>query len=268
NADTLCAAERLVVSPGIPLAEPALQKAAEAGVAITGDIQLFAEAAAAPIVAITASNGQSTLTTLAGEMAAAAAYTVGALGTPALDLLAAGRELYVVELSSFQLELVEHLGAEVATVLNLSPDHMDRYPDLQRYHAAKHRIFRGARQVVVNRDDALSAPLVAPAVKQWTFGLGKPDFKGFGVAAVDGEPWLVFEGELLLPAAELAIKGRHNLANALAALALGHAAGLPMASMLAALRAFRGLPHRCEWVADRGGVTWINDSKATNVGAA
>jgi len=271
NADTLCAAERLVVSPGIPLAEPALQKAAEAGVAITGDIQLFAEAAAAPIVAITGSNGKSTVTTLVGEMAAAAGYNVGVggnLGTPALDLLAAGRELYVVELSSFQLELVEHLGAEVATVLNLNPDHMDRYPDLQRYHAAKHRIFRGARQVVVNRDDALSAPLVAPAVKQWTFGLGKPDFKGFGVAAVDGEPWLVFEGELLLPAAELAIKGRHNLANALAALALGHAAGLPMASMLAALRAFRGLPHRCEWVADRGGVTWINDSKATNVGAA
>src|SRR5690606_13179237 len=124
-------------------------------------IQLFAEAAAAPIVAITGSNGKSTVTTLVGEMAAAAGYNVGVggnLGTPALDLLADERELYVVELSSFQLELVEHLGAKMATVLNLSPDHMDRYPDLQRYHAAKHRIFRGARQVVVNRDDPLSAP--------------------------------------------------------------------------------------------------------------
>lgn len=271
NPATLRGASRLVVSPGLPLADPALRAAADAGVPITGDIQLFAGAAGAPIVAITGSNGKSTVTTLVGEMAARAGLNAGVggnLGVPALDLLAANRDLFVVELSSFQLELVEHLGAEVATVLNVSPDHMDRYPDMQRYHAAKHRIFRGARQVVVNRDDPLSQPLVSAAVKQWTFGLDKPDFKGFGLVAVEGENWIAFEYNPLMPVAELALQGRHNLANALAALALGHAAGLSMAPMLSALREFGGLPHRCQRVADKGGITWINDSKATNVGAA
>lgn len=276
NEQTLCSADRLVVSPGVALAEPALRGAAEEGVAITGDIQLFADAlrekgATAPIVAITGSNGKSTVTTLVGEMARAAGLKVavgGNLGVPALDLLADDRDLYVVELSSFQLELVEHLGAEVATVLNVSADHMDRYPDLRRYHAAKHRIFRSARQVVVNRDDALSQPLVANSVGEWSFGVDKPDFRGFGVVTVQDEPWLAFEYSPLMPVAELAMRGRHNLANALAALALGHGAGLSMAPMLATLRTFRGLPHRCEWVADKDGVSWINDSKATNVGAA
>ncbi|MCK9563647.1 MAG: UDP-N-acetylmuramoyl-L-alanine--D-glutamate ligase [Bacteroidales bacterium] len=276
NDHTLRGADRLVVSPGLALAQPALRGAVEAGVAVTGDIQLFADSlrekgTAAPIVAITGSNGKSTVTTLVGEMARAAGLNVGVggnLGVPALDLLAPDRDLYVVELSSFQLELVEHLGATVATVLNVSSDHMDRYPDLKSYHAAKHRIFRGTRQVVVNRDDALSRPLVANSVDQWSFGLDKPDFKGFGVMITQDEPWLAFEYSPLMPVAELAMRGRHNLANALAALALGHAAGLSMAPMLAALRAFRGLPHRCEWVAEKGGVTWIDDSKATNVGAA
>ncbi|MFA5495817.1 MAG: UDP-N-acetylmuramoyl-L-alanine--D-glutamate ligase [Porticoccaceae bacterium] len=270
DESTLCAAERLVVSPGVPLSHPLLQKAAAAGVAITGDIQLFAAAARAPIVAITGSNGKSTVTTLVGEMAVAAGYNTGVggnLGVPALDLLADDRDLYVVELSSFQLELVEELGAEVAAVLNVSPDHMDRYPDLQRYHAAKHRIFRGVRQVVANRDDPLSHPLVPAAVRYWTFGLDQPDFKGFGVIDVDAGPWLAFERQPLMALADLALQGRHNLANALAALALGHAAGLAMAPMLDTLRTFSGLPHRCQRVADKHGVTWINDSKATNVGA-
>ncbi|MCK9468321.1 MAG: UDP-N-acetylmuramoyl-L-alanine--D-glutamate ligase [Porticoccaceae bacterium] len=271
NDHTLRSADRLVISPGLALAQPVLRGAAEAGVALTGDIQLFAAAANAPIIAITGSNGKSTVTTLVGEMAQVAGLNVGVggnLGVPALDLLAPDRDLYVVELSSFQLELVEHLGAEVAAVLNVSADHMDRYPDLKGYHTAKQRIFRGARQVVVNRDDALSQPLVADSVGQWTFGLDKPGDRGFGVTSVEGESWLSFEYSLLMPVAELAMRGRHNLANALAALALGHGAGLPMASMLTALRTFRGLPHRCEWVAELGGVTWINDSKATNVGAA
>ena len=149
-----------------------------------GDIELFAREAKAPIVAITGSNAKSTVTTLVGEMAAAAGRTVavgGNLGTPALDLLADDVDLYVLELSSFQLETTEQLNAEVATCLNISEDHMDRYSGLPAYHQAKHRIFRGARQVVVNRDDRLSRPLVGEDVPTWTFGLGKPDFKGFGL---------------------------------------------------------------------------------------
>jgi len=279
NPETLLSVARIVVSPGLPLAHPVLRQVAARGIAVTGDIQLFADAAQAPIIAITGSNGKSTVTTLVGEMALEAGRNAGIggnLGTPALDLLAAERDIYVVELSSFQLELVTRLGAEVATVLNISPDHMDRYPDLQHYHQAKHRIFTGVRQVVVNREDALTRPLVPDSVVQWSFGLDRPDFRGFGLIEHQGETCLALAFEPLLPIADVRIKGRHNIANALAALALGHAAGLPMAAMLAALRRFPGLPHRCQTVAqtsitDAGGrtgtVTWIDDSKATNIGA-
>lgn len=271
NEQTLCGASRIVVSPGLSLEHPAIAKAAAAGVEITGDIQLFASQALAPVVAITGSNGKSTVTTLVGKMAEEAGLNAGVggnLGTPALDLLDDSRDIYVLELSSFQLELVDDLGASVATVLNLSPDHMDRYPGIVDYHRAKHRIFRGVKQVVSNRQDALTQPLVPAAVKHWTFGLDAPDFKGFGVIERDGEAWLAFEKQVVMPVRELGIRGRHNLANALAALALGHAAGLPFEPMVKVLKTFRGLPHRCETVAWFNGVSWINDSKATNVGAA
>ncbi|MCK9503862.1 MAG: UDP-N-acetylmuramoyl-L-alanine--D-glutamate ligase [Porticoccaceae bacterium] len=271
DEETLRSAQRIVVSPGLSLEHPALISAADAGVAITGDIQLFADQALAPIVAITGSNGKSTVTTLVGKMAEAAGLNVGVggnLGTPALDLLDDRRDLYVLELSSFQLELVDNLNATVATVLNMSPDHMDRYSGIVSYHRAKHRIFRGVKQVVSNRQDALSQPLVPAFVTQWSFGLDTPDFKGFGVAPHNGEDCLCFQDQPLLRVSELVIKGRHNLANALAALALGHAVGLPFEAMAAVLKTFRGLPHRCESVAWMQGVSWINDSKATNVGAA
>ena len=192
----------------------------------------------------------------------------GNLGTAALDLLDEKADLYVLELSSFQLETTDRLNAEVATVLNISEDHMDRYPNLLAYHQAKHRIFRGARQVVVNRDDDLSRPLVADQLPCWTFGLSRPDFKGFGLIEKDSQTWLAFQFEALMPVAELKIKGAHNQANALAALALGHAVGLPRPAMLEALRQFAGLPHRCQWVGQHNGVDFYNDSKATNVGAA
>jgi UDP-N-acetylmuramoylalanine--D-glutamate ligase len=204
-------------------------------------------------------------------MAAAAGKKVavgGNLGTPALDLLDDEVELYVLELSSFQLETTDQLNAEVATCLNISEDHMDRYASLAAYHLAKHRIFRGARQVVVNRDDALSRPLVADDLPCWSFGLGKPDFKRFGLLEEGGEKCLAYQFDALLPVRELKIRGAHNQANALAALALGHAAGLPMAPMLEALKRFAGLPHRCQWVGERNGVAYYDDSKATNVGAA
>ena len=271
DVEFLCRARELLVSPGLAIATPALQAAAARGVKLSGDIDLFARYAKAPIVAITGSNAKSTVTTLVGEMAAAAGKKVavgGNLGTPALDLLDDAVELYVMELSSFQLETTDQLNAEVATCLNISEDHMDRYADLQQYHLAKHRIFRGARQVVVNRDDALSRPLIADQVVCWEFGLGKPDFKRFGLLDEQGEKYLALRFDTLLPVRELKIRGAHNQANALAALALGHAVGLPMDVMLATLRQFAGLAHRCQWVGERAGVSYYDDSKATNVGAA
>jgi len=271
DVDFLCRADELYVSPGLALATPALQAAAERGVRLSGDIELFARHAKAPIVAITGSNAKSTVTTLVGEMARAAGRHVavgGNLGTPALDLLDDGVDLYVLELSSFQLEATEQLNAAVATCLNVSEDHMDRYTDLQAYYLAKHRIFRGAAQVVVNRDDALSRPLAADRLPCWTFGLDTPDFKGFGLLEANGEMHLAFQFEPLLPVRELKIRGAHNQANALAALALGHAVGLPFAPMLETLRAFPGLPHRCQWLRELRGVGYYDDSKATNVGAA
>jgi UDP-N-acetylmuramoylalanine--D-glutamate ligase len=241
------------------------------GVKLSGDIELFARNAKAPIVAISGSNAKSTVTTLVGEMAASAGKRVavgGNLGTPALDLLSDDVELYVLELSSFQLETTDQLGAEVATVLNVSEDHMDRYSGLPAYHLAKHRIFRGARQVVVNRQDALSRPLIGEGVPCWTFGLNKPDINGFGLREENGEKYLAFQFDNLMPVRELKIRGSHNQSNALAALALGHAVGLPFDAMLASLRTFAGLVHRCQWVRDFSGVGYYDDSKATNVGAA
>ena len=204
-------------------------------------------------------------------MAAAAGVAVavgGNLGTPALDLLDEKAALYVLELSSFQLETTDQLNARVATVLNVSEDHMDRYSGIAAYHLAKHRIFRGAEQVVINRDDALSRPLVADQLPCLSFGLSRPDFKGFGLLQQDGESWLAFEFEPLMPTRELKMRGAHNQSNALAALALGHAAGLPMQPMLDTLRNFTGLAHRCQWVGERASVSFYDDSKATNVGAA
>lgn len=269
----LCTAKTLYVSPGLDLKMPALQIAAKKGVNLSGDIDLFSQVAKAPIIAITGSNGKSTVTTLVGEMAKTAGKKVaigGNLGEPALNLLADDIELYVLELSSFQLESCHQLNAEVATILNVTEDHMDRYQGLADYAAAKQRVFIGAKQIVVNLDDPSSNP-VSPTNGQvcweYTTHANQPT-KGFKIAHNQGKDWLALGDQLIMLLDELKIKGRHNWSNALAALALGNAVGLPLQKMKQALLNFKGLRHRCEWVAEKAAVTYFNDSKATNVGAA
>lgn len=263
-------AERLVVSPGVPVATPQIDAARRRGVPVLGDIELFVQAAKAPIVAITGSNGKSTVTTLLGEMARANGLQVavgGNLGTPALDLLNDAVQLYVLELSSFQLETTETLQAAVATVLNVSNDHMDRYLDLQQYAAAKSRVMRGAGVGVYNADDPVVAAMRG-SDDSWYFTLGESESdKMFGVCDIDGEAYLCRAEHPLLAAREVRIPGLHNRANALAALAMGTALGFDLEDMVAVLRRFPGLPHRTEFVAEQHGVTWYNDSKGTNVGA-
>jgi UDP-N-acetylmuramoylalanine--D-glutamate ligase len=190
------------------------------------------------------------------------------LGTPALALLDNDPELIVLELSSFQLETTSSLGAAVAVVLNISEDHMDRYADMLAYHQAKHRIFQNCKRFVTNRDDPLTQPLVADAVGKQSFGLSAPDINEFGILRdLDGTIWLARGRHRLMNANEMKIRGNHNVANALAALALGEAVGLPMDAMLDTLRQFAGLAHRCQFVAEQAQVSYYNDSKGTNVGA-
>ncbi|MDF2445004.1 MAG: UDP-N-acetylmuramoyl-L-alanine--D-glutamate ligase [Moraxellaceae bacterium] len=269
----LLSAREIVASPGISVQEPELVSARlNAGIPIVGDIEIFCREVKAPIVAITGSNAKSTVTTLVGLMAKNAGIDVGVggnLGLPVLDMLREQGEqvLYVLELSSFQLETTHSLRAAVAVVLNMSEDHMDRYTSMREYHAAKHRIFRNCQRFVTNRDDALTRPLIADSTPNVSFGLNAPDLNQFGVLMEGSEKWLARGREKLLPVSAMKIRGDHNVANALAALALGEAVNLSMSVMLQTLREFAGLPHRCELVAEKDGIAWYNDSKGTNVGS-
>lgn len=265
-------AEQIVVSPGVSLKEPLIAGAIKDAVPVFGDIELFARHAKAPVVAITGSNGKSTVTTLAGEMFANAGVSVkagGNLGTPALDLLTGEvPRFYLLELSSFQLETTCSLNAAVAALLNITPDHMDRYESMHEYAAAKRRIFRGDGIMVINKDDPLVMQFIESGRQVMKFGLGRPaGDREFGLIERNGQLWLAYEQEELLPLAHIKISGLHNAANALAALALGMAADLPLAPMLHTLQRFEGLPHRTQWVTEKDGVRWYNDSKGTNVGA-
>ncbi|NCA68546.1 MAG: UDP-N-acetylmuramoyl-L-alanine--D-glutamate ligase [Sphingobacteriia bacterium] len=264
-------AERLILSPGVALAEPCIQAAVARGCEVIGDVELFAHAARAPVCAITGSNGKSTVTTLVGQMVEAAGERVavgGNLGEPALALLDAAVERYVIELSSFQLETTLTLHADVAAVLNLSPDHLDRYPTLDDYAQAKGRIYRGARVAVVNRDDPIVVGLAREATGRLIgFTLDEPRVGDFGLREHAGQTWICWGDAPLMPAGAVRIPGRHNLANALAALAIVAAAGLPMASSTAVLRRFAGLPHRSELIVEHDGIRWYDDSKGTNPGA-
>lgn len=269
DAQTLLACDEIIVSPGVAVATPAIEQAKAAGISVVGDIELFVRAAKAPIVAITGSNAKSTVTTLVGEMAKAAGINVavgGNLGTPALELLNDSVELYVMELSSFQLETVTKLNAKVATILNISADHLDRYENMRAYILAKLRVYFGAEQIVVNRKDILTHPPLAAGVKPIYFG-GNADFGSFGLMHCEGVEFLAKNLTPLMPITELKIRGRHNVDNALAALALGDAAGIPMDDMLITLKSFGGLRHRCEFVGEKNAVEFYNDSKGTNIGA-
>ena len=265
DGDLLKQAHMIVASPGIALATPELKAAAEFGVRIVGDIELFVRETQTPVIAITGSNGKSTVTTLVGEMIAEAGLKVGVggnIGTPALELLKQPMDLCVLELSSFQLETTYSLRAAASVVLNLSEDHMDRYEGMADYRAAKQEIHQHSQHILVNRDDPQTLPDVGQVWQ--SFGL---DCNGYGRCELDGRHWLTLHGEPLLAVDEMKIVGAHNQANALAAMALCDAVGIPREPQLAVLRRFEGLPHRARFVREVNGVRWINDSKATNVGS-
>jgi UDP-N-acetylmuramoylalanine--D-glutamate ligase len=272
DAAALDGVAEVVVSPGVSLDEPLLVEARRRGLSLLGDIEIFARVAPAAIAAITGSNGKSTVTSLLAELATAGGLTVragGNLGTPALDLLSGEvPDCYVLELSSFQLETTDSLSPRAACVLNISPDHIDRHGTLERYAGAKARILAGAGTVVLNRDDRLVMAMWDGRTPCIRFGLDAPGEGEYGILESAAGPMLARGDEPLLPAAALRIRGRHNHANALAALAMAEAIGLAPADLLHALAAFPGLEHRAEWVTERRGVTFINDSKGTNVGAA
>ncbi|MBW8305411.1 MAG: UDP-N-acetylmuramoyl-L-alanine--D-glutamate ligase [Thiobacillus sp.] len=282
NVD-LQATEMLVVSPGVPLTESAVARAIAAGIEVVGDVELFARAIRAlnakrehpmRVLAITGSNGKSTVTAMCGDMCRMAGLVTcvaGNIGLPVLDALseieqgsAPAPQAWVLELSSFQLETTSSLNADAATVLNLSEDHMDRYPDMDAYAAAKARIFSGDGVQVLNRDDPRSLAMARPGRRVVSFGLDRsPRDDNFGLC----EDELCLDGDMLMPLSALPVAGLHNAANALAALALTRALGLPMEALLRGLLHFKGLPHRVEQVAEIDGVTWYDDSKGTNVGA-
>lgn len=271
DQDLLLQAEEIVISPGLDIKLPEIQAAIAKGIPVVSEIQILRRATDKPIVAITGSNAKSTVTTLIGLMAQDAGVKVavgGNLGRPALDLTRDDPDVYILELSSFQLETTSNLNAEVAVVLNMSEDHLDRHGDMAGYHAAKHRIFQGVKKVVFNRDDSLTRPLVPDVTPVQSFGLNAPDLKQYGILREDnGTIWLARGRERLLKSSEMYIQGTHNVANALACLALGEAIGLPIDKMLETLKTFKGLEHRCEFVKEVAGVRYYNDSKGTNIGA-
>ncbi len=293
--EAFAGATHLLVSPGVSLLQPEVERARRSGASVISDIDLFACMALAPVAAITGANGKSSVTTLLGLMAQKADLQVrvgGNLGTPALDLLegdgsaemsvgsktadggTASRsalrhepDCYVLELSSFQLERTSLLRPTAAVVLNVTPDHMDRYQDIETYAKQKQHVFNGSGVMVLNADDPLVARMAVAGRNCLRYGLSSDRGLDYGVGMIAGEEWLMRGAEPLIRSSALPLAGRHNVSNALAALALGDAMGFPLAAMRRALSEFAGLDHRMQRIAQLNGVTWINDSKATNIGA-
>lgn len=264
-------AKQLIVSPGISILTPEIQYAHSKGAEVLGDIELFARSVLQPVVTITGSNGKTTVTMMVALMAQRSKKKVlmgGNVGIPVLQLLDEEEpDLYVLELSSFQLETTYSLNAKAAVILNISEDHLDRYDGLDSYVAAKARIYDQCRMAIVNRNDNRVSRL-AGMHESVSFGVDAPNRDvDFGLLEKDGKEWFAKGQEYLMPVDELKVPGRHNVCNALAALALGDQAGLPTEGMLLALREFEGVEHRTQWIACINGVDWYNDSKGTNVGA-
>ena len=271
--------ELIAISPGVPLRDPVVARAIARGIEVVGDIELFAQSLPKDnrphILAITGANGKTTVTSMVEHLCKAAgkdAVAAGNISPAVLDVVlergANQPEVWVLELSSFQLETTSSLNADAATVLNISEDHLDRYADMAEYSAAKARIFAGCGIQVLNRDDARCMSMARAECKTITFGLNMPETESdFGIERAHGEIWLMQGKQRLIKASELQVVGLHNVANALAALALGRAINFPMHTLLDALRSFKGLPHRVERVAEMDGITYYDDSKGTNVGA-
>ena len=268
DANRLAQMELIIVSPGLSVKHPALRFAKLQGATVIGDVELFACYNTKPVVAITGSNGKSTVTKLTEAMlqhSGIQALAAGNIGLPVLDALAKTEtEVYVLELSSFQLETTASLQLVAAANLNVSADHLDRYQDLADYAAAKQRIYQHSALAVYNADDALTVPTTATQALALSL---TDNSSGYGIVQHQGQDYLLVAGEPLLPVAEMSLFGKHNQFNALAAAALALAAGASRQAIASTLRSFRGLAHRCELVAERHGVRWVNDSKGTNIGA-
>lgn len=276
NPEVLIKTDLIVISPGVALAEPMVQAAIAQGVKVVGDVELFAQhkPAKAKVIAITGSNGKSTVTTMVGDICKAAGMktvVAGNIGLPVLDTLSDEvdvPDVYVLELSSFQLETTSSLNADASTVLNISEDHMDRYDSFADYAAAKNRIFAGHGVQVLNRQDAWSMGMAIAGRPMITFGLDAPkQTSDFGLIDAENAAVLVQGNHALLDMGDLKVAGSHNAANALAAMALCQSVGVPEAPMLQALRSYQGLSHRVEWVANINHIDFYDDSKGTNVGA-
>ncbi len=263
-------AAEIILSPGVPQSIPILRDVRAKGIVVTGDVAMFGELAEAPIVAVTGSNGKSTVTSMVGMLASSQLKGVkvaGNIGTPCLDVLDEDASLYVLEVSSFQLEVATDLPLKVAALLNLSPDHMDRYLKVEDYYKTKGNIFNRCQAAVVPRSGIGPFKLSTDSV--FSFGTDAPaNDMQFGLVGSEEDPVLAHGSRELMRAADLRIKSRHDVQNALAALTIGYAADLEMGSMIEDIKEFEGLAHRCEWLGDFAGVSYINDSKATNVGAS
>lgn len=267
----------LVVSPGVNRTAPWFTNLVSATqLTPYGDIELFAQQANAPIIAITGTNAKGTVTTLVGDFLSAAGYNVavcGNIGQPVLDQLTQPKpDFYVLEISSFQLETTVSLRAHVATILNISPDHLDRHQNLHTYQQTKQRIYQGCQIAVWNQVDPATYPQAenlekSAIIRSFGFAADEQEIEAFGLHAFDNKHYLTYGKKPLLAVDSLSIKGQHNWLNALAALTIGNAVGISVSTMSDALRAFKGLTHRCQWIQEIKGVAWYNDSKATNVGA-
>ena len=270
DADALLQAEEIVLSPGVPLDRSEISAARAQGIPVTGDISIFASEVDKPVIMITGSNGKSTETLLVAAMAKASGVDIGVggnIGIPCLDVLEEDHELYVLEVSSYQLEVTSELNAKVAVVLNLSPDHMDRYSSRQAYYATKARIYRGCEVAIVNRGTDYPFE-ISDHTRCLSFGLDEPlNPDSYGIRTIGSETYLSRGDELLIETGSLKLRGKHNWLNCLAALAIGDAIGLKRVAMIESIVGFTGLPHRCEWLGSFGEISFYNDSKATNPGS-